>query len=168
VSTSSASFNGKYRGKVTDNSDPQKKGRIKIKVPAVLGDKELGWALACTPYGGPSKGFFFIPPVGANVWVEFEDGDPEAPIWTGCFWNPDDPSDSPPGDGTPDSKMIKTDIATITIKDTQGQGSITIETSDGMKLVMDVSGIELNNNGSMTIKLTQASVSVNDGALEVV
>jgi len=168
MSTSSGRFNGKYRGKVTNNSDPKNKGRIKVKVPAVLADKELGWALACTPYGGPGVGFFFIPPINANVWVEFENGDPEAPIWTGCFWNPDDSNDNPPGSGTPDSKVIKTDVATITIKDTKGQGGITIETTGGMKIVMDSSGIELNNNGSMKIKITQASVSVNDGDLEVV
>jgi len=158
-------FYGKYRGRVTDNSDPDKIGRIKATVPAVFGDNECGWALPCFPYGGDGVGFFFIPPVGANVWVEFEDGDPEAPIWTGCFWNR---GDSIPSDGTPDTKMIKTDVVTMTINDTPQQGGITIETTDGMKIVMDVSGIELNNNGSMTIKLTHASVSVNDGALEVV
>ena len=80
-----ASFYGKYRGVVTDNNEPLKQGRIRATVPAVLGDRESGWALPCTPC---SRGFFFIPPVDAKVWIEFEGGNPEVPIWSGCFWGP--------------------------------------------------------------------------------
>ena len=61
-------------------------GRVQVSVPAVLGDGRLSWAMPCVPYAGSQVGFFAIPPVGANVWVEFEGGDPDYPIWSGCFW----------------------------------------------------------------------------------
>jgi len=79
-------FIGKYRGVVTDNNDPQNRGRLKAKVPDVFGELESDWALPCAPYSGKDVGFFILPPIGANVWMEFEHGSPDYPIWSGCFW----------------------------------------------------------------------------------
>jgi hypothetical protein len=79
-------FFGKYRGTVTNPVDLQGLGRVQVSVPDVLGDGKLAWAMPCTPYGGDGVGFFAIPPKDAKVWVEFERGDPDYPIWTGCFW----------------------------------------------------------------------------------
>jgi uncharacterized protein involved in type VI secretion and phage assembly len=159
----SPTFYGKYRGIVTDNNDPNKLGRIKVKVQDALGDKESGWALPAMPYAGDGVGLYLVPPVKAFVWVEFEHGDPDYPIWTGCFWGG---SDRLPGSPvSPDVKVLKTDKGTITLNDSQGQESITIETGN-LKIVMDSQGIELSN-GPQTIKLSSGSVSVNNGALEV-
>jgi hypothetical protein len=80
-------FFGKYRGSVVDNVDPLRLGRLSVRVPDVFGDN-LGWALPCVPFAGPGVGFLALPPVGANVWVEFEAGDPDYPVWAGCFWGP--------------------------------------------------------------------------------
>jgi uncharacterized protein involved in type VI secretion and phage assembly len=81
-------YYGKYRATVTDYQDPKNLGRIKLKVPELLGeDLETGWALPCLPYGGSKEsGFFFIPEVDSNVWVEFEAGNLSYPIWTGTWW----------------------------------------------------------------------------------
>ncbi len=81
-------YYGKYRATVTDNLDPKNLGRIKLKVPELLGDdNETGWALPCLPYGGFNEsGFFFIPEINSNVWVEFEGGNLSYPIWTGTWW----------------------------------------------------------------------------------
>src|ERR1700704_4306695 len=79
-------FFGKYRGRVVGNRDPLNLGRIQVSVPAVLGDFRNNWALPCVPYAGKKVGLYLMPPVGANVWVEFEAGDPDYPIWAGCFW----------------------------------------------------------------------------------
>ena len=76
-------FHGKYRGRVVDNNDPLKLGRILALVPAVDG-MTTNWALPCAPYADAQ--ILFLPPVGALVWIEFEGGDPNHPIWTGCFW----------------------------------------------------------------------------------
>src|SRR5438034_7211596 len=77
---------GKYRGAVTDNQDPRKQGRIRAKVPEILGDTDTGWAMPCAPYAGEETGSYTVPPVGAGVWVEFEAGDVSRPIWVGCWW----------------------------------------------------------------------------------
>lgn len=152
---------GKYRGVVTENNDPLQLGRIRAHVPAVTAYDDTGWALPSTPYGGNHVGFFFIPPIGANVWIEFESGNIENPIWSGCFWSEGEaPTD------TPDVKIIKTDFATINIKDVAGEGEIRIESATGLKIVIDTEGIELTN-GTSKIKLTQTSVSINEDALEV-
>lgn len=155
-------FFGKYRGLVTANLDPLEIGRIRAMVPAVLGDTETGWALPCSPYGGKDVGFFFIPPVGANVWIEFEGGNPDFPIWSGCFWR----QGEAPSIGS-DDKVIKTDFATIRINDLPEAGEIVIESTNGLKIAMDVNGIELSNCAAK-VKMTPTSVSINDGVLEVI
>jgi uncharacterized protein involved in type VI secretion and phage assembly len=153
-------FFGKFRGIVSDNDDPNKLGRIRATVQDVLGDQVSGWALPAMPYAGNGVGLFLIPPTGTGVWIEFEHGDPDYPIWTGCFWGENEvPSDA----DTPEKKVLKTDTATITIDDQSG--SIQIKTGS-LKIVMDNQGIELSN-GSQTVKLSSSSVSINDGALEV-
>jgi uncharacterized protein involved in type VI secretion and phage assembly len=79
-------YYGKYRGKVENNIDPMQMGRVQVSVPAVLGESTLGWAMPCSPFAGSGVGFFAVPPTGANVWVEFEGGDPDFPIVAGGFW----------------------------------------------------------------------------------
>ena len=110
-------------------------------------------------------GLFLIPPTKASVWVEFEYGDRDKPIWSGCFWPIEgDVAASP---GVAETKILKTDQVTITLSDQQGSSGITIETKDNIKLVMNSKGIELNNGKGATIKLNNNKVSINDTALEV-
>jgi hypothetical protein len=163
------SFYGKYRGKVENNVDPLQQGRIQVSVPAVLGDGRLSWAMPCVPFAGSQVGFFAIPPVGANIWVEFEGGDTDFPIWTGCFWGT---GEVPAAPALADMKMLKTGSITLALNDLPGAGGLTIEVNPPavttpLKLVFNASGIELSN-GSASVKLTPASVSVNNGALEVI
>ena len=157
-------FYGKYHGTVTTNADEENRGRIRAKVPAVFDEEEAGWALPCVPYAGPGVGFFFIPPVDAHVWIEFEQGKSDKPIWTGCFWYL---GEAPVLPALADTKIIKTKTATLKLDDLPGAEGITIETKSGLKIVMNVEGIELSN-GAASVKLTPASVSVNNGALEVI
>lgn len=156
-------FWGKYQGVVSDNRDPLMLGRLRAKVNDVLGDNESGWAKPAVPYAGNGVGLFLIPPNEASVWIEFEHGDPDYPIWSGCFWAQGEVPASP---AVPEMKVLKTDSATITLDDTPGAGGITIETSDGKKITMSTTGIEVTD-GKWSIKLSPDSVSVNDGALEV-
>lgn len=155
---------GKYRGEVVDNN-PDDRGRIQVKVPAVAGEETLSPAMPCVPYAGPGVGFLAIPPVGAKVWIEFEGGDPDHPIWTGCFWSGKG-QDKAPDTASADVKVLKTTVGTITLSDASGSSGITVETQDGMKIVMDSNGIEITT-GQGKIKLSGKQVSINDGALEV-
>ena len=157
-------FFGKYRGKVLNNIDPQQMGRMQVSVPAVLGSGQLSWAMPCVPFAGAGVGFFMLPPVDANVWVEFEGGNPDYPIWSGCFWGLGQVPASP---AIEQMKIIKTDLATITINDLPGVGGIKIETTTGAKIEITATGIEINNGMGGSIALTGPQVSINNGALEV-
>ena len=79
-------YYGKYRATVFNNVDPEMRGRIQALVPDVLGLIPSTYALPCVPVAGKSSGAFFVPEIGAGVWIEFEQGDPDYPIWAGCFW----------------------------------------------------------------------------------
>ncbi|PTL79523.1 phage baseplate assembly protein V [Vitiosangium sp. GDMCC 1.1324] len=116
-------YYGKYRGKVLENIDPMELGRILVEVPALVG-LESSWALPCVPYAGMQVGFVMIPPIGANVWVEFEGGDPTHPIWAGCFWGE---AEKPVLAETPYQKVIKTDSFTLLINDIPGAGEMMLE-----------------------------------------
>jgi uncharacterized protein involved in type VI secretion and phage assembly len=154
---------GKYRGTVDNNIDPMAMGRIQVRVPNVLGKSGIHWAMPCAPYAGKGVGFFTIPPVGANVWVEFEGGDTRHPIWSGCFWAK---GEFPAQLAVPQMKVLKTEGATLTLSDVPGAGGVTIETKDGKKITMNAMAIEITN-GPWSIKLTTKSVSINNGALEI-
>lgn len=159
------SFLGKFRGIVARNDDPDKIGRLLVNVPDVLGNNASGWAMPCLPYAGKGVGLFLLPPVGAHVWVEFEHGDPDYPIWCGCYWG--SPGDVPTNPAIAEKKVLQTESGSITIDDSTEQ--ITIETKkDGMKIVIDHQGIEINDARGGKIKLEGSRVSVNDGALEVI
>jgi hypothetical protein len=156
---------GKYRGKVENNVDPMQQGRIQVSVPSVLGQGTLSWAMPCVPYAGPGVGFFAVPPNGANVWVEFEAGDTDYPIWSGCFWGI---GEVPAIPAIAEMKVLKTDSCTITLSDLPGVGGVTIETMTGMKVVLTPSGLEIDNGQGGSIKMTGPQVSINNGALEVI
>src|SRR5215468_8530312 len=79
-------FYGKYRGVVVINIDPEQRGRIIAQVPDVLGVIPSTWATPCVPAAGIQSGVFIVPPIGSQVWIEFEQGDPDYPIWVGGFW----------------------------------------------------------------------------------
>ena len=157
-------FYGKYRGFVTDNRDPLQLGRVRARVQDVYGDQESGWAMPCVPYAGKDVGLFLIPPADALVWFEFEHGDPDYPIWTGCFWAT---GELPALPAAAEKKVLKTEASTITLDDTPGAGGVTIETKAGMKISLGTQGIEINDGQGGAIKLTGPQVSVNNGALEV-
>jgi uncharacterized protein involved in type VI secretion and phage assembly len=155
---------GKYRGIVEKNNDDEKHmGRIKARVPEVLGDVVTGWALPCAPYAGDGMGLFVIPPEGAGVWIEFEAGDASRPIWSGCWWK----EGTLPQKATYAIKVLKTAAGhTITLDDTGGAEKVEITDKDGAKIVMKSSGIEISK-GTQTVELSSGSVRVNGGALEV-
>ncbi len=156
-------FFGKYRGLVVDNADPELLGRLKVRVPSVLGNEVVtGWALPCLPYGGDAdQGMLFIPEVGAGVWVEFEEGDLEFPVWVGTFWSkPGGESELPTPAAAdavqdpPTCKIIKTKKGhTIQLEDADGEEKILIKHKDDSFISIDKDGTVIvgNQNGSSLV-----------------
>jgi uncharacterized protein involved in type VI secretion and phage assembly len=161
-------FYGKYRGVVTRTDDPLRIGRLRAMVTDVTSKKEVGWAMPCAPFAGEKVGLFAVPTVGARVWIEFEQGDPDYPIWSGCFWEKD--SERPDAvKSAPDKAVVLRTAAghSIVFDDNDG-GGITLETATGQKVVISANGIEIDDGKKGKISLSGGRVTVNDGALEVI
>jgi uncharacterized protein involved in type VI secretion and phage assembly len=169
VSTNGTKFYGKFRGIVTDVDDPTMVGRIRARVPDVMGAGESGWAMPAAPFGGSATGFFALPTVGSGVWIEFEHGDPDFPIWSGSWWG--SVAEIPPDLLAPPYQKVLIQTAgghSITLDDTPGIGGITLKTSTGQKIVLSALGIEISNGMGASVKLQGPTVSVNDGGLQVI
>lgn len=163
-------FYGKYRATCINNVDPQQIGRIQVLAPDVSGVLPTSWAMPCLPAAGLQNGLFTVPPIGAGVWVEFEQGDPDCPIWVGGFWAPADvPAMAravPPGvQGFTLQTMLQNGI---TISDTPGPtGGILIKTATGAMISVSDVGIVITNGKGATISMTGPTVDINFGALTV-
>ncbi len=154
---------GKYRGVVTDNLDPTSRGRVKVRVPAVLGDLE-SWAMPCLPFTGNGMGSYVIPESGSGVWVEFEAGDPSYPIWCGGFWADDElPRSENGSSATPSLKIFRSSEGLIisfddqsqvlTLSDHEGSNLMTIGAANGtitirgnMKVIVEAPSVEIIEN----------------------
>ncbi len=154
---------GKYRATVVDNMDPQKRGRLRLQIPSVLADQQSNWALPCMPYGGlEGQGMFMIPDVDAQVWVEFEEGDINRPIWVGTFWQQtsDVPEDAAKDE--PTTRMLQTASGHILqFDDEEGEerfrlfhpteaemeidkdGTVTVTDASGGRITMDAASSEI-------------------------
>ncbi len=165
-------FYGKYRGTVVNNVDPELRGRIQVQVPDVSNVMVSSWAMPCFPVGGMQTGIFAIPPIGAGVWVEFEQGDPDYPIWTGCFFGtaaevPSMVQAAPPGS----LPIVLQSIAQnkIIISSTPVDG-IRLETAlgpAGPSIIISPTMITISDGKGALIALAGGAVSINMGALIV-
>ena len=157
-------FYGKYRGIVRNNEDPLGLGRIRAEVAVVYGSK-LNWALPCTPYAGSGVGFYAIPPVGANVWLEFEGGDPNYPIWVGCFWDEGQVPRGPEELPNPATKIFKTEFIKMVLNDLPEVGGFTLECSPEavatpLKMVFNSTGIEINAAPAIIKLVTEEGITL--------
>lgn len=79
-------YHGMYRGIVCDTKDPERRGRIRVQCPSVLGNYLSAWCEPCIPYATDYAGDYYVPPLGEGIWVQFEDGDVNKPIWNGGWY----------------------------------------------------------------------------------
>src|SRR5215475_359192 len=79
-------FYGIYRATVTNNIDPMQLGRIMVTVTDAGGPTPSTYAMPCVPLAGKMMGTFMVPQIGAGVWIQFEGGNPDRPVWTGGWW----------------------------------------------------------------------------------
>jgi uncharacterized protein involved in type VI secretion and phage assembly len=163
---------GKYRGVVLNNVDPMQQGRLQVQVPDVTGLSPASWAMPCVPIAGIQTGMVALPIPGSGVWVEFEQGDPDHPIWTGCFWGsaaevPALALATPPA--VP-AITLQTPLQNgLTVSDLPGpSGGIMLKSATGATLIVNDTGIYIQNGKGAMSTLVGPSVTINNGALVVI
>lgn len=158
-------FYGKYRGIVVDVDDPEQVGRLRAKVPAVLGEQDSPWALPCAPYAGPGVGLHTIPPVGAAVWIEFEAGNPDLPIWTGGWWaSGDPPADEQGTAATPPLKVLRSESGLLLAFDDDGH-TATLSDGNGANLVrISVDSGEIRVQCTAKVIIEAPQIELTEGA----
>jgi len=165
-------FYGKYRGTVINNVDPMQIGRIQVMAPDVSNVMLSSWAMPCAPVAGINMGMFALPLIGAGVWVEFEQGDPDYPIWVGGFWGmaAEVPLLSHMVPPAVPGITLQTPLKNgIVISDVPGPtGGIQIQTATGAMISVTDIGIMISNGKGAVINLTGPTVDINLGALTVV
>ena len=171
-STGHQKFFGKHRGVVLNNVDPMQQGRLQVKVPEIAWDISTTWATPCVPIAGIQNGMLALPIVGSDVWVEFERGNPDYPIWVGCFWGgaaelPALALATPPG--IPAITLQTPQQNGLTISDMPGpSGGITLKSAAGATVIINDMGIYIQNGKGAVITLIGPTVSIDNGALTVV
>jgi uncharacterized protein involved in type VI secretion and phage assembly len=164
-------YYGKYRGSVLNNIDPLQKGRLLVQVPDVLGLSTSSWAMPCVPMAGPQMGTYVVPIIGAGVWVEFEGGNPDYPIWTGGFWG--SVAEVPPLaltgiPGSPNILLQTTGQNTLVISDLPGPtGGIMLKSATGASIIVNDTGIYIQNGRGASLIMTGPTVTINNGALVI-
>jgi hypothetical protein len=161
VENERARIYGKYRGIVTDISDPDDMARIKANVPAVYGEEESPWALPCSPFAGPSHGLVLLPEVGDGVWIEFEGGSIARPIWSGCWWS----SGQRPQPIGEKIRLLATSAGHQILID-EDADEIKLVHPGGAEFTMGASEVVLKL-GSCEIKMSQSEISLNNGMVKV-
>jgi uncharacterized protein involved in type VI secretion and phage assembly len=176
-------FYGAYPALVQDVRDPDNQGRVKIALPwspDSNGASYEAWARLSTMMAGNNQGTWFIPDAGVEVLVIFLGGDPRNPCVIGALWNgQDSPPQSMDSAGNNNVKKLRSrNGVAITLDDTQGSESLTLETPGGQKIVLqdgpgsvliqdsngnsirlDSSGITVNASAQVSVTASQAEVS---------
>ena len=157
---------------VLNKVDPMQQGRLQVQVPDVAGLIPTSWAMPCVPVAGIQNGMMALPIIGSGVWVEFEQGNPDYPIWTGCFWGsaaevPALALATPPG--LP-AITFQTPLQNgVTISDLPGPtGGIMLKSTTGATLIVNDTGIYIQNGKGAMITLVGPTVTINNGALTVI
>ncbi len=179
-------FHGKYRATVLQNVDPEKRARLMLTIPDVFGLIPSPWAEACVPLAGPTgppMGVYMVPPIGAGVWVEFENGDPSYPIWVGCRWGAqsDFPLAALAGNPADPSIVIQSLLQqAIVVSDMPPSapppvmppappiGGVILRSTTGASIVVNDAGVFISNGKGATITMVGPTVTVNNGALVVI
>jgi uncharacterized protein involved in type VI secretion and phage assembly len=162
---------GKFRGLVVNNIDPQQIGRIMVMIPDVSNVIPSSWAMPSLPLAGIQMGMQVIPPIGAGVWVEFEQGNPDYPIWSGCWWG--SAAEVPPLalaglPGSPNILLQTTGQNTLMISDLPGPtGGIMIKSTTGAVLIVNDIGITISNGKGASIIMAGPTVTINAGAMVI-
>ena len=138
-------------------------------MPAVLGDGRLSWAMPCVPLAGIQTGIYAVPTIGSHVWVEFEAGDPDYPIYAGGFWGrARRPHWRWPVYLLRPSIVLQTNGQNaIAISDMPGVGGILLKSASGATITINETGIIISNGQGAIISMTGPVTDINAGALTI-
>ena len=165
-------YYGKYRGTVLNNIDPMQIGRIQAIVPDVSNYIPTSFAMPCVPLAGKQMGSYMVPQIGSGVWIEFEQGDPDYPIWTGCYWGvvAEVPLIGLAGNPASPSIALQSGLQnSLIISDLPGPtGGIMLKSTTGATLIVNDTGIYIQNGKGASIVMVGPSVTINQGALVVI
>jgi hypothetical protein len=169
-------YYGKYRGTVLNNIDPEQRGRIQAIIPDVLGLIPSSWAMPCVPIAGKQEGIFVVPQIGAGVWMEFEQGESDYPIWVGGFWGIATevpalaltPPPIPPGQNIVLQTTLQNSIILSDAAPTPLTGGIVLKSATGATIIVNDSGIYIDNNKGASLIMVGKSVTINNGALVII
>ena len=165
-------YYGKYRGTVLNNVDPMQIGRLLVQVPDVTGLTPSSWAMPCFPITGKQMGAYMIPQMGTGVWVEFEQGDPDHPIWSGCWFGSaaEVPALALAGNPASPNVVLQTSLQnSIVISDLPGPtGGIMLKSTTGATIIVNDTGIYIQNGKGASLVMVGPSVTINNGALTVI
>jgi uncharacterized protein involved in type VI secretion and phage assembly len=168
---SGSKYYGIYRGTVVSNIDPEQMGRITAIVPDVSGVVPTTWATPAVPIAGKQMGAFMMPQVGSGVWVQFEGGDPDRPVWTGGWWGGTEELPALALAGVPGNPgyVIQTTLQnTLAISDLPGPtGGIMLKSTTGASIIVNDTGIYIQNGKGASIVMTGPTVTINTGALVI-
>jgi len=164
-------FFGKYRGTVINNVDPLQTGRLQVQVADVAGLVPISWAMPCFPVTGKQMGAYMIPQIGAGVWIEFEQGNIDYPIWSGCWYGSaaEVPSLALAGNPASPNILLQTGLQnTFMISDVPGPtGGLILKSATGASIIVNDTGIYIQNGKGASIIMAGPTVTINNGALVI-
>jgi uncharacterized protein involved in type VI secretion and phage assembly len=165
-------YYGVYRGTVVNNIDPMQLGRIQAIAPDVGGDTPSTWAMPCAPITGKQMGVFMVPQVGSGVWLQFEAGDLDRPVWIGGWWGVAAEVPALALAGVPGDPNIVLQSAlqnAMVISDLPGPtGGIMLRSTTGATIIVNDTGIYIQNGKGASIVMAGPTVTINNGALVIV
>ena len=155
-------YYGLYQGVVTNIQDPEKRGRIKVKCPDVLGGTtESAWCDPMIPVAYDNGGDFCIPTKDETVWLQFIAGDANRPVWLGGWWQK---NMSPLGNNyskVDQVRIISYADCTITMQD----GTININVGDGV-CDLKIEHNKVTVDGNLVVKGRVSAYSVSAGDIQ--
>lgn len=163
-------FYGKYRGTVVNNLDPKGIGRIQVIVPDVSNTIPSTWAMPCVPIADKQAGVYLVPQVGSGVWVEFEQGNPDYPIWVGGYWGTAAEVPTLAQAASPLKNIVLQTAGqnTLVISDLPGPaGGTMLKSPTGATIIVNDTGIYIQNGQGASITLVGPTVAINGTALTV-
>jgi uncharacterized protein involved in type VI secretion and phage assembly len=150
---------------VTQNSDPDQLGRVRIRFPWYEKPNESYWARIAVPMAGNQQGAYFVPEVNQEVLVAFEREDMRFPFVVGALWNGHEPPPTNNSDGKNDERLIRSRSGSQLLFNDGAQGLVELKLHDGKKVAFDDDGIRLEDGKGNSVSIQSASGAIDIEAM---